>query len=367
MRKALSTIVLVICGTFVCSQSKLNISYACSYYGEKSPASVYTFASDNEALSALRMITDASGLATNFKLLAANVPNAAAVIFNNERYILYNQTFMYNISQRINYWASISILAHEVGHHLNGHSLTPGGSRPNLELEADKFSGFVLSKLGSSLQDAQSAINSLVSENESLTHPGKSARLAAIASGWYENNSKNISVTNNILKPSQIFCGEPTSREQLFIKKTSNYSYKIISEKGYEFRKSEYNERSISTNLKIFWFPDYSAYGYIDDFDELEEQKPYQLKKGNCTTLMDDGYLIKGNGLIIYFPNKTFYVIHNGTIINNLIYDRYVDQNRKYHYKFNYGSSIINIEVDRDMFDLSATTNKTLVGYGWED
>ena len=87
--------------TSVSSQEKLNINYACSYYGEKNPTSVYAFTSDNEAQSALRMITDASGLSTNFKLVAANVPNAAAVIFNNQRYILYNQTFMYNISQRI--------------------------------------------------------------------------------------------------------------------------------------------------------------------------------------------------------------------------------------------------------------------------
>lgn len=95
--------------------------------------------SDNEAASILKLITEASGLALNFKILASDIPNAAAAIIHNQRYILYNQTFIYNINQRVNYWASISILAHEVGHHLNSHSLVPGGSRPSLELEADKF------------------------------------------------------------------------------------------------------------------------------------------------------------------------------------------------------------------------------------
>jgi len=178
-------------------QKQISIGKSCSYYGEKMPTQAYTFSSDNEAEAALKLITDASGLSSNFTIVAGNVPNACATMIYNaktkelERYIIYNQTFMYNISQKINYWASISILAHEVGHHLNGHSLMPGGSRPSLELEADKFSGFILAKLGATLDDAQSAINSLVSEQGSTTHPPKSARLAAIASGWFSSQSKN--------------------------------------------------------------------------------------------------------------------------------------------------------------------------------
>jgi peroxiredoxin len=179
------------------AQSKMVINEACSYYGENTTSSVYTFKADVDALAALKLITEASGLASNFKMMAANIPNAAAVVFNGERYILYNQTFMYNISQRINYWASISILAHELGHHLNGHSLKSGGSRPSIEIEADKFSGFILSKMGSTLEDAQSAINLLVSEEGSYTHPGRSARLAAIANGWYSAGGRSNKINDN--------------------------------------------------------------------------------------------------------------------------------------------------------------------------
>jgi hypothetical protein len=146
------------------SQNKISINKSCSYYGEKTPTIVYTFSSDGEAQSILSMILSASGLSSNFKLVAGDVPNAAAVILLNpstkepERYIIYNQTFMYNIEKRINYWASVSILAHEIGHHLNGHSLMPGGSRPSLELEADKFSGFVLATLGANLDCVRNII-----------------------------------------------------------------------------------------------------------------------------------------------------------------------------------------------------------------
>lgn len=178
----------------------MTITEACSYYGENTSSNVYTFNADNDALSTLKLITEASGLASNFKMMAANVPNAAAVIFNGERYILYNQTFMYNINKKINYWASFSILAHELGHHLNGHSLKTGGSRPSIEIEADNFSGFILAKLGATLKDAQSAINLLVTEEGSFTHPGRSERLAAIANGWYRaggkiNNINNLNTT----------------------------------------------------------------------------------------------------------------------------------------------------------------------------
>lgn len=233
--------------TAALSQSKLNIHYACSYYGEKNPTNVYTFTSDNDAQSALKMITDASGLSANFRLVAANVPNAAAVIFNNQRYILYNQTFMYNISQKINYWASISILAHEVGHHLNGHSLIPGGSRPGLELEADKFSGFILGRLGATLSEAQSAINNLISESGSLTHPGRSARLAAIANGWYQNtsnrNTLNASTSIQNLRPIDI-SGTNSLLPKLYYKKIKADIYTKydleLSSNGYKFKDDEY-------------------------------------------------------------------------------------------------------------------------------
>ncbi len=193
VRLLLAFLFLGVSSESIC-QKKLSLAAVCSYYGEKTPSSAYAFNSDREAEEALKMITDASGLSPNFTLLAANVPNASALVMYNERYILYNQTFMYNIRQKINYWASISILAHEVGHHLNGHSLQPGGSRPNLELQADKFSGFILAKLGANLDEAQSAIHALIPEEGSLTHPGRSSRLAAIANGWYQANG-NTSVT----------------------------------------------------------------------------------------------------------------------------------------------------------------------------
>jgi hypothetical protein len=81
-------------------------------------------------------------------------------------------------------WASIAILAHEIGHHLNGHTLLGSGSQPPLELEADEFSGFVLRKMGASLSQAQSAMKIAADTRASRTHPAQQDRLTAIAEGW---------------------------------------------------------------------------------------------------------------------------------------------------------------------------------------
>src|SRR5688572_15497715 len=160
-------------------------SFVCSYYGEDIPGNITTFRSENEAQDIIQSIVAIVGLKPNFEVRSADVPNAAAVIHRNKRLILYNPGFTGRLNKAAgNSWASISILAHEVGHHLNGHTLLQSGSRPDIELEADEFSGFVLRKMGANLSEAQVAMKIAASVKASHTHPGKAARLKAIENGW---------------------------------------------------------------------------------------------------------------------------------------------------------------------------------------
>ena len=134
----------------------------------------------------IREITDAVGLKARFALRATrDIDNAAAVVYNGQRFLLYNPDFL-NAVNRAGHtdWAGISILAHEMGHHLNGHTLRSGGSQPADELEADEFSGFVLRKLGASLAQAQAAMATVADDQGSATHPGRAPRLTAIGQGW---------------------------------------------------------------------------------------------------------------------------------------------------------------------------------------
>jgi hypothetical protein len=167
---------------------------ACSYDG--SPVSVAKVGTElpSDCRDMVAQIMKFTGLPQNFQVVEAPVPNAAAVILLDEqkipqRVIAFNKDFMNIVRSATggNAWAPISIMAHEIGHHLSGHTITPGGSQPPTELEADKFSGFVLYKMGASLDDAQTAMSKLVAEGpDGSTHPGRGKRLSAIRDGWQQ-------------------------------------------------------------------------------------------------------------------------------------------------------------------------------------
>jgi hypothetical protein len=143
------------------------------------------FTSVAEGRSIAQDIIDIVGLKANFDVREANIPNAAAVVYGGKRYILYNPSFISQLTRATGTkWAAISVLAHEIGHHLNGHTITASGSQPALELEADEFSGFVLRKMGATLTEAQAAMKTLATERASSTHPGQYDRLTSIAKGW---------------------------------------------------------------------------------------------------------------------------------------------------------------------------------------
>ena len=142
----------------------------------------------------IREITDAVGLKARFELRATReVDNAAAVVYDGKRFLLYNPDFLNSVNRAGHTdWAGISILAHEMGHHLNGHTLRTGGSQPADELEADEFSGFVLRKLGAGLAQAQAAMATVPDTEDSATHPGRTPRLAAIGQGWQRANAQLV-------------------------------------------------------------------------------------------------------------------------------------------------------------------------------
>lgn len=165
---------------------------ACSYDGAPVRVGKVGATPPSECRDMVAQIMTFTGLPQNFTVVEAPVPNAAAVILLDDnkvpqRVIAFNKDFMNIVrgATRGNAWAPVSIMAHEIGHHLSGHTITPGGSQPPTELEADKFSGFVMYKMGASLDDAQTAMATLVAEGpDGKTHPGRGKRLAAIKEGW---------------------------------------------------------------------------------------------------------------------------------------------------------------------------------------
>ena len=180
------------------SKYAMHIDHSCSFDVDLVDTTVYSFASDAEADKALNRIMKLTGLPANFELKSATVPNASAVVkcddFGCKRYILYSQEFMENLKDetRTNF-AELAVLAHEIGHHLSGHTLTNSGSRYDLELEADKFAGFIMYKLGATITEVKQCFSNL-SISGSSTHPPKSVRIAALSSGYYDAKRDGVTI-----------------------------------------------------------------------------------------------------------------------------------------------------------------------------
>ncbi|KUJ73445.1 hypothetical protein AVO45_15300 [Ruegeria marisrubri] len=179
---------LLLGATSAQAQSRLEIanqSHICSFAPDDVlEGEIYSFSSSQQARDMVADIMSTVGLVPRFTIFAANVPNAAAVIDGEERLIVYSEDWIQNTIPN-NRWAAVALLGHEIAHHLNGHTLEAGGSRPPTELEADRFAGFAVGKLGGSLEDAQWLFRQLP-EAGSDTHPGRKARLEAVAVGWRE-------------------------------------------------------------------------------------------------------------------------------------------------------------------------------------
>ncbi|MFN8353498.1 MAG: hypothetical protein U0Y10_03555 [Spirosomataceae bacterium] len=166
--------------------------FGCNYFGgsidPKRICQLNAFVSNKQAEEAVDRILKPIGLNRNFMIVECPMTeNCFATTLNGVRYIVYDKMFLQRVDNRTkNDWSAISIMAHELGHHLQGHTIDGKGSRPEKELEADKFSGFILHQLGASLEQAQAAIKLLQTEEGTFTHPPRRARLSAIEKGWQE-------------------------------------------------------------------------------------------------------------------------------------------------------------------------------------
>lgn len=169
------------------AQEVLAVGHSCNFAAADAPAEVYTYEASQEAIQIVERIMQMNVLPQNFVVRSADCNNALATTIGKRRYILYSTAFLENFKKEANTaWAAYSVLAHEIGHHLSNHDLeqTNPRVRKQYELEADKFSGGILYRLGATLEEAQAGINTFSLDSDSPTHPPKRARLEALAVGW---------------------------------------------------------------------------------------------------------------------------------------------------------------------------------------
>lgn len=138
-----------------------------------------------EAHQAVNWIMAEVGLSPNFTVGHADFDQkvgAYAVISKRQRRIVYDTAYFTWVEGSPN-WRETGIMAHEIGHHLAGHTAGIRTSSHAQELEADRFAGFALGRLGATLSQATRWTQDL-SEDGSSSHPPRRQRIIAASDGW---------------------------------------------------------------------------------------------------------------------------------------------------------------------------------------
>jgi hypothetical protein len=140
------------------------------------------------------------GLNNRFDIRSCNdVPSCRACLSQGRPLILYNNRYLRHLKgydfidvtlpeiSGEEDWQSLTVLAHELGHHFNNHltNSKPGSTDFGKELEADHFAGHMIHLLGGTLLQAQKVYQTLSVEG-TTTHPSRAERLKAVEAGWRE-------------------------------------------------------------------------------------------------------------------------------------------------------------------------------------
>lgn len=239
-----------------------------------------TFSSVYEARDFLKTMLDTIRWQENFTVQEQNgINNAYATIVRNKRYIIYDNDFLENLD---NYagtkWASISVLAHEMGHHYKNHLVDQGGSTPPKEIEADYFSGYVMAKMGASLYEAKAAMEKIAATRGSNTHPAKADRLRSIGNGWnYAQGLNNTSPAGGpqLPQPQQNPAASNTDPSWIHLTMYGNEEMDVyLSDDG-----KKYTAAPVKTNQPfVFKFEVYN-YGWLR-FSNNSSAKTYRLNHG---------------------------------------------------------------------------------------
>jgi hypothetical protein len=227
--------ILFLCGIATLqAQELITIEHSCSFEDEETNREFYYFGASSEADQIVEQIVDAVSLSKNFVVKSSDCKNALATVSGGKRFILYNTSFLEKFKKDARTkWAAYCVLAHEIGHHLNGHDFETKDSklRKQMELQADIFAGGVLHKMGATLDEAKAGIELLQNQEGSETHPPARARSEAIANGWKksEENSRRLEreQSNTTATPAEKKVKEEvglTPPDELFSKETKTHN-----------------------------------------------------------------------------------------------------------------------------------------------
>lgn len=219
MHKPCLFLLLLSCCTAADAQKRMDISDGCAFSTDAKNTRPYVFDADPQAQQIVSDVCRAIGITQRFQLQSADVKNALACERNGTRFILYNPDFLKDIqTDARTKWAAYGVLAHEIGHHVNGDRFDEPDSerRKELELEADRFAGSALRLMGATKDEAKSAVASLFNQDETNTHPPARARIASVVNGWNDQDTRLRSmVVTGVNDPGNTSATKPVVRDPM--------------------------------------------------------------------------------------------------------------------------------------------------------
>ena len=174
------------------SQEIAHVDGVCMFDSDELKESLYLFPPDKRSLKMFDELLDKSGKDLNVTVKAANVPLVAAAERGDERLLLYNQFALDSFeSQDEKDWTVLLVIAHQIGHHASNHSfLLEPRMRVEIELEADRFAGYLLFRLGATEANIRNLREFLRKSHQSSMFPPPDVRLTAVIEGWHDGKAE---------------------------------------------------------------------------------------------------------------------------------------------------------------------------------
>lgn len=174
------------------AQEAIRPDGVCLFTSSTLGRTLYSFPSDRRSTELLSALLDLSPAAVQMTIQASSVDDVAAADVDGRRLLLYNQ---YALSKLDSSWQSdwplVLRVAHQVGHHASAHAFRPPGrSRAEEELEADRFAGYMLRRLGASRPVITQLARTLPTPASRSQFPSAESRAVALLEGWRDRDSE---------------------------------------------------------------------------------------------------------------------------------------------------------------------------------
>jgi predicted Zn-dependent protease len=143
----------------------------------------------------VRRITEALSFSAEFDVfISSEENNAFATIAGGKKVLVVDVGFVNWLNRRVGTeWAAISVIAHEIGHHIAGFpQYDRREDRHRSEVNADYWSGQALQKLGAARESSLLTILRIGNVSDTSTHPSRLRRAEAIGKGWDDARERRI-------------------------------------------------------------------------------------------------------------------------------------------------------------------------------